>query len=175
MRWNKPIYFLFIMTLCYSAHAFWEVAQAQSSSAFDNEGAPINITSDRLIVKEKQDIAIFEGHVVATQEGSTLKSDKLEVQYGTRIDPETGKEERAAKILIATGSVTLILPDQHITGDRARYDLGPELMVIEGNVVVEREAFTLTGYQLVADMRTNLTRVFSKDGKPVNVNLNGNP
>ena len=143
----------------------------EAASAFSNNGSPIDIVSDSLTISDNQQQAIFKGRVVAKQDGSTLMSQILEVYYADRKNPETGTTEQAVKTIIAKDKVILITKDQKVSSNYARYDLATEIIVMRGDVVVQKPDSTLTGDEFVSDLRTGISRVFSKKGKRVGVEL----
>ncbi len=107
----------------------------------EKKGPPLDITSDEVKyskVKEKE-VVIFTGHVVATQETTTLKSDQL------KLFPEENKVVAQGQAWMRDEKEKMIL-----TGDRIEYYHDRRYGVVTGKpkLVSEKENFTLTGKKM---------------------------
>lgn len=114
---------------------------ALSSWGAEKKGPPLDITSDEVEyskVKEKE-VVIFTGHVVATQETTTLKSDQL------KLFPEENKA-------VATGHAWMRDEKQKmvLTGERIEYyhDKRYGMATEKPKLVGEKENFTLTSKKM---------------------------
>lgn len=144
--------------------------------SFDNK-KPINVEADQLEVLDRESKAIFTGRVVATQGETTLKADKLIVEYkqgAVGLDretaaapkPETDKPAAAAptdrqiRRLEALGSVVYISQDQRATGDKGIYDAAQNTIIMTGSSVsLTQGANIVTGQRLVINTLTNQARI----------------
>src|SRR5690606_15691690 len=92
------------------------VAGAQESVSALKEHdtrSPIDISADRLEVRSKDDLAVFEGRVEAVQKDLTLKADRITLYYdktaGGAGAPGSAESPPISRIG-AAGKVTLISP-----------------------------------------------------------------
>lgn len=142
--------------------------------SFDNK-KPINVEADQLEVLDRESKAIFTGRVVATQGETTLKADKLIVEYkqgavgldketAAAAKPETDKPaaptDRQIRRLEALGSVVYISQDQRATGDKGIYDAAQNTIIMTGSSVsLTQGANIVTGQHLVINTLTNQARI----------------
>ncbi len=75
---------------------------------------PINITSDRLELDNKEKKIIFIGNVIAKQEDMTIYSDKLIATYS--------EDKKEIKKVIAIGNVKITKGDNIATCEKAVFD-----------------------------------------------------
>ncbi|WP_394888846.1 LptA/OstA family protein [Mesorhizobium sp. AaZ16] len=120
---------------------------------------PIQIESDKLEVRESENIAIFSGNVSVTQGPTLLKSGKMTVYYA--------KDGGSA----ATGSANIdrlevedkvyVKSDKQVaTGDRGTFDMKTEVLVLSGKEVVLSEGpNVLVGCKLTVQMKTGEAQV----------------
>lgn len=113
---------------------------------------PVQIESDKLEVREKDNIAIFTGNVAVVQDKSLLKAGRLVVHYaddGGSATTGTAKIER----LEATGKVYLKSENQIGTGDAATFNMKSNILVLTGKQVVLTEGENIaTGCKLTVQM-----------------------
>jgi lipopolysaccharide export system protein LptA len=113
---------------------------------------PVQIESDKLEVREKDNIAIFTGNVAVVQDKSLLKAGKLVVYYasdGGSATTGTAKIER----LEATEKVYLKSETQVGTGDAATFNMKTQVLVLTGKQVVLTEGENIaTGCKLTVQM-----------------------
>jgi lipopolysaccharide export system protein LptA len=138
-------------------------------SGFVFSNAPLNISSDTLVLSHRENSALFSGNVVAIQEDTTLKADELILYF----DSETGPDERSPlgnlKNVLAKGGVIIETPDYTAWADNARYDADRQQLVLTGEKVsLKRGENTVTGTKITVDTPTGTTRV---DGGPVKVDF----
>lgn len=145
-------------------------AQGQSDSAGApgtisgiqiNNDEPILIESDRLEVREAENIAIFSGNVSVVQGKTLLKSKKLRVFYA---DDGGSAATGSANIerLEAVGRVYVKSETQVATGDRGTYNMKSEVMVLSGkNVVLTEGENSAVGCKLTIHTKTGLAHLES--------------
>lgn len=124
---------------------------------------PIQIESDKLEVREAENIAIFTGNVSVTQGATLLKSGKMTVYYA-----EDGGSAATGSANIdrleVDGKVYVKSNTQVATGDRGTFDMKTEVLVLSGKEVVLSEGpNVLVGCKLTVQMKTGEARV---DGCP---------
>lgn len=115
---------------------------------------PITIESDRLEVRENENVAIFTGNVTVAQEDTLLKAGKMTVHYanaGRQAVPGSGNIERMS----VEGKVYIRSREQVATGDRGTFDMGSQVLVLTGNEVMLTEGPNIiVGCRLTVQMRT---------------------
>lgn len=107
-------------------------AYAQVSSLKDHEVEnPVDISADRLEVKQKENIALFTGNVVVSQSDMSLVSDRITVFYlGDRAENSSSSISR----LDASGNVVMTSPTETIKSTWGVYDFAEKIITLGGNV-----------------------------------------
>ncbi len=107
-------------------------AQAQVSALRDHEVQnPVDISADRLEVKQKENIALFTGNVVVTQSDMSLVSDRITVFYqGDRDKDNSSSISR----LDASGNVIMTSPTETIKSTWGVYDFTEKIITLGGDV-----------------------------------------
>lgn len=115
---------------------------------------PIEIESDRLEVRENDNIAIFTGNVSVVQGETLLKSGKMVVHYapggggGAMGSSEIERIEVEEKVYVESEG-------QVATGDQGTFNMRTEIMELSGRQVVLTEGDTVVvGCKLVVHMAT---------------------
>jgi lipopolysaccharide export system protein LptA len=126
---------------------------------------PVDITADSLEVLQKEQIAIFSGHVEAVQGTVTLRADTMRVHYrgegGGATAPDTatpGGMGRMSKIEVI-GNVLMRTPEETVKGDRGLYDVPRQLVTVEGSVLLTRGKNVIGGSRLDYDMSSGKSRM----------------
>jgi lipopolysaccharide export system protein LptA len=113
---------------------------------------PVQIESDKLEVRENENIAIFTGNVAVAQDKTLLKAGKLVVYYaddGGSATTGTARIER----LEATEKVYMKSENQVGTGDAATFNMKSQVLVMTGKQVVLTEGENIaTGCKLTVQM-----------------------
>ncbi|MEQ1768486.1 MAG: LptA/OstA family protein [Devosia sp.] len=120
------------------------------------QAAPVEITADNFAVEQSAKKATFTGNVVVRREGMTLWAGKVTVDYGSG-----GLSNIVG--LIASGGVRLKTPEQTASGDRAEFNPRTQVLKISGNVTITNASGTMSGPQLVLDLKNGST-TFSGGG-----------
>lgn len=141
------------------------VAGAQESVSALKEHdtrSPIDISADRLEVRSKDDLAVFEGRVEAVQKDLTLKADRITVYYdktaggaGSPGSPESPPISR----IDAAGKVTLISPSETVAANWGVYDMIERIVTLGGAVVLNRGDVVVRGDRLQVNLDTGVTRL----------------
>jgi len=113
------------------------------ASALDDkkEKQPIVITSQSLTADNKENIAIFEGSVVAKSEDLTIYSDKMTVYS----DPDGS----SIKKLHATGNVKVLKNETTLFADDAMYFNDEEKIIFSGNPKAVQKGNVITGSEII--------------------------
>jgi lipopolysaccharide export system protein LptA len=116
---------------------------------------PIQIESDRLEVREKENLAIFSGNVAVVQGTTLLKAGKLTVYYVPGTGSTTGGDAAIDRLEVEN-TVYVKSDDQIATGDRGTFDMKTNMLVLTGDkVVLTQGKSVLVGCKLTVNMKTN--------------------
>lgn len=92
---------------------------------------PVDISADRLEVKQQENIALFTGNVVVSQSDMSLVSDRITVFYqGDRQENSTSSISR----LDASGNVVMTSPTETIRSTWGVYDFAEKIITLGGEV-----------------------------------------
>lgn len=149
------------------AMAAWLASVPVAASAQDAKPAPakgggdepIEISSDRLVLEQNQQLATFTGNVDAVQGDTTLRSDKLRVFYTSDEERQASGSQQSVKRLEADGNVIITQPGETAEGDSGVYDLVGGKMVLIGNVVLTQGKSVVKGDRLDVDRNTGVSVV----------------
>lgn len=123
-KFISSIFLLFALTITSA------IAQVSSLKDHDVEN-PVDISADRLEVKQKENIALFTGNVVVTQSDMSLVSDRITVFYqGDREENNTSSISR----LDASGNVVMTSPTETIRSTWGVYDFAERIITLGGEV-----------------------------------------
>ncbi len=135
--------------------------EAQGAPANFNANEPINFSADRLEVAEEEHIATFTGNVRAVQSDFSLAADSVKVYY------RSGSEGEGASAVGAGGSVSRIDINGNVRiesqgdlarGDWAIYDVDRSIVIMGGQVTLQRGDTIIRGSRLELDLNTGRTR-----------------
>ncbi len=118
---------------------------------------PIEITADTLEVRQDLNVAVFRGHVEATQGDLDLRADQLTVHY--RAD-ETGKNTIA--LIEAEGNVFLNSPNEQAQGDKGIYDVDAQRLELIGSAMLRRNENQIEGDHLTLNLATGESKMESR-------------
>ena len=113
--------------------------------------------------------AVFSGHVVAVQGGTTLRSDKMTVFYHTsnaKAAPAKGaaSPQGALSRIEVDGSVEIITPTESATGDKGSYNVDQAMVTLFGHVILHKEKNLLKGERLEYNMATGRSLLTASGG-----------
>lgn len=151
--------------LCAALWALWALAAALAGTGAGyaarghDTSQPVEIDADALEIQQERKIAVFTGNVAARQGELVLRSDSLEVDYGS--NKGARKAGRAPEIsrLRAKGKVHLVSPAESARGDWAVYDVPGRVITMGGDVVLTRGENVLQGRRLVFNLATGKSRI----------------
>jgi lipopolysaccharide export system protein LptA len=106
-----------------------------------NRDAPVEVLADHLENLQRENLNIFTGNVVASQNNSTMYADRMEVY----LDAKGDRVVRG----VATGNVRIITRDCRMgTAKRAEYYDDEQRVVLIGSARVWREDNVVTGERI---------------------------
>jgi len=126
------------------------------------------ITSDKLVIDQEKKTADFQGHVIAIQENTTIKSDRMIAYYSNQQSNNIDK-------ISAIGNVVIIDGLQTATGDFGEYNIIDEIMELRGSVVLTKNNDVLKGDKIIYNMKTGHSTIFSDNDKKTRVKAIFNP
>jgi len=130
---------------------------------------PIQIESDKLEVRQAENVAIFTGNVTVVQGPTLMKAGKMMVYYIK--DPNAAAKGTEAAGAAMTGSanidhlvvenkVYIKSNDQIATGDTGKFDMKTQVLVLSGKeVVLSQGDNVLKGCKLTVQMKSGLGNV----------------
>ncbi|MFC3053750.1 LptA/OstA family protein [Kordiimonas pumila] len=157
MRFNGTYKTLFV---CAALFATSTALRAQSVLKSHDTYQPIDISADRLEMKQKQGRAIFRGAVTVTQGEMTFSSETLTVFYASNTESEKPSISR----LDAEGTVTLVSKTESLSGDWGVYDVDERLITIGGNVTFRQGESILKGKRLEFDLVSGIAKLDGQSG-----------
>ncbi|WP_262692332.1 lipopolysaccharide transport periplasmic protein LptA [Kordiimonas aestuarii] len=142
------------------ATTLWGISGVSAQSVLKNHDTyqPIDISAERLEMKQKEGRAIFKGAVVVKQGDMTLNANTLTVFY----QAENGVENPSISRLDAEGNVKLSSASETLTGEWGVYDVDRRLITLGGDVTFQQGDSMLKGDRLEFDLVSGLAKL---DGK----------
>ena len=135
-------------------------ALTESLGSFNHKSSePINIVSDVLEVREKEQTALFTGDVRAAQDQVKLRSKTLLVLFESKSKKKSFGSDSSVKRMEAKGAVSITTgPKQTTTSDWAIFDMAGQTITVGGNVVLSQGENVIKGDKLVIDLETGRSR-----------------
>ncbi len=162
MTHTGTLYKAFVILLAVSALPLCTHSTFAQSILKDHDTyQPIDISADRLEMKQKQGRAVFRGSVQVTQGIMLLSSDTLTVFYSAA----KGDEKPGISRLDAEGGVTLVSDTETLSGDWGVYDVDERLITIGGNVSFMQGENTLMGRRLEFDLVSGIAKLDGQAGQ----------
>ena len=123
-----------------------------------NSDAPVNFSADHGELQGKANRAILAGNVVISQADMTLRAGRTTMAFST--------EGGGFKIhrVDAVGGVNITRGNQAASGDVAIYDFDKRLIVLAGNVTLNRGSDRLSGGRLTIDLNSGLSTLDGRIG-----------
>ncbi len=188
MRSSSSMRFIAAAAMFLTCGAGLALAQAESPTSMSNlklsNDKPIQIESDKLEVRQNENLAIFSGNVSVVQGPTLMKAGIMKVYYTKQAKDTEGKGAAAkdaapaaanaatgAAAMPGSGDIDHIEVDgkvyiksntQVATGDRGTFDMKSQVMVLSGDkVVLSDGANVLVGCKLTVHTQTGLAQVDS--------------
>lgn len=173
------IFFILFSLLAFSSQCF--AADALLGGKLKSH-SPIAINSDELEVVQEEHKAIFTGNVVAVQDDTHLKSEKMTVYYKSDAELPAGKtpekkvektpaknsplspEKNSIEKIVVEKDVFMTTPDETASGDNGIYDVEHHKIYLNDNVVLTKDKNVIKGDRLVHDLDTGVSTM--NEGKP---------
>jgi lipopolysaccharide export system protein LptA len=142
---------------------------------------PIQIESDKLEVRQADNVAVFTGNVSVVQGPTMMKAGKMLVYYVK--DPNAAAKGTDAAGAAMTGSANIdhleisdkvyIKSDAQVaTGDQGSFDMKSQVLVLSGKkVVLSQNDNVLVGCKLTVQMKTGLAQVDPCSGQRVQMSI----
>jgi lipopolysaccharide export system protein LptA len=121
-----------------------QVAQVAFGAVQQNQGLPVEVTSENLSVDQNTGIAIFTDNVIIVQGEMRLSADKVTVFY----DADAKGIER----IEAEGNVILISGEDAAESERAEYNVDDGTIEMFDNVLVAQGPSALTADRMTVQM-----------------------
>lgn len=151
---GKPLFGAMMLGLLIPFAAMAQDAGSRLTGLKLSGDKPIQIESDRLEVREADNIAIFSGNVSVVQGTTMLKSGRMTVHY-TADGGSAATGSSDIERLEVAGSVYVKSENQVATGDRGSFDMRTEVLTLSGKEVVLSEGQNIiVGCLLTVQMRT---------------------
>lgn len=135
-------------------------AHAAGGISNHNSNAPVNYEADRIDLDDKANRVVLTGHVVITQAELRMTAARTIVDY-------TNNGSLKISLINSTGGVVVTRENEKAVGDVASYDFNRNVIVMAGNVTVNRGSDVSRGSRLVVDLKTGLSNfVGASGGRP---------
>jgi len=124
------------------------------SGAFEgmqDSDQPIQITSNKLEVKDKQGTAVFSGNVEVVQGATILNAKRMKVSYSRGSKTPDGN----LKYIEATGKITVRSGNQRVSADRGEFNMVRQTVKLTGNVMITQGNNVVRGCVLEVNLKTS--------------------
>lgn len=148
------------IAVCGGAASGGQAAWAQQVSALKRHdtNATIDVNADRIEVRDRENLALFQGNVKVDQADMSLEANTVRVYY------ERGQADALTILRIdANGNVRLTSPSERATGNYGIYDVRQRQITLVGNVRLVKGESTLNGDRLQVNLDSGIMRL---DGAP---------
>ncbi len=108
---------------------------------------PINITSDKMEILDKEGTVHFIGNVKAVRGDLVINADDVTVYYSSQ--KVAGKTKKVMKKIVAKGHVKVTKEDKVAIGDKAVYDRPREIITLSGNAQVWQGKNRVSGAEIL--------------------------
>ena len=135
------------------------ISTAQQTNMSDTDriaGKPLQVTSDKMVAHQSEDMVEFIGNVEAVQEDSTLLADSVKI-YFYPSDQKTQDSQDRVKKIVAAQNVEYTAGERKAFADMAVYTTEDQILVLTG-----KSARLLTGSSWVSGQKITL---FRKDNR----------
>ena len=140
-------------TLMADSNSQQRVSTALTSTDKSGKSTPVHITSDRLIYRDSERVANYQGGVVARGPDLNVTSSQMDVFFAPAKSTEgqtaSGTPAKLEKI-IASGTVIVTEPTRRATGDKLTYTSADDKFVLTGGPpsIFDAERGKVTGVSL---------------------------
>lgn len=151
------------------------LAESPQKIGIDRE-SPIEIVSDRLDAYNDKRIVVFSGNAVATQDGLTIRSDRLTLHYKDQQKPasrSSGESGAAGNLerVEAKGHVIITQGERVVTGDEAVFEQDSQKITMTGSATMSEGANIIRGDRIIVFLNENRGVVESAENKRVSATI----
>ena len=133
------------------------------------EPIPVDVIANSMEWDDEKRIAYAKGNAEATQGGKKLSADELIVYLNE------DKANNEVTIIEALGNVVFINNTEIASGEKAKYDLIENNIIIQNNVILKKNENIMAGEFLEMDLNTGVSKIKSdKENKRVRVRFSTN-
>lgn len=162
-RWGLFLFLLVMMG------TIVEGAELSRHLLADGEENAISISSERMVLKNKDNVILFEGNVVVESNSMVLRADKVEIKFalpGQREGlVENIDQKRKISTIVASGNVELTEGERIVHSDRLVYYREDERMVFTGSPSVREGKDEIRGKKITVYIQED--RVMVEGGEAV--------
>ena len=123
------------------------------NNSYSQTTQSIEIIADEMEWNKQKNEAIALGNAKATKGNTVIIANKI---IATLTD--TSKDQQIIK-LVATGKVKFTRMEEIATGKKAIYDLEKDIIVIKGNVSLQKDKNIMVGESLIINISTGLSKL----------------
>ena len=139
---------MFAASFALGAQAAPAPAPARPNLGIDSS-QPIAVNADSFLADLNGETGTYTGNVIVTQGAVKLHADEV------KVSAPGGRASR----MEAQGHVVLDSPSGHAVGDSGVYEVAQQLLRLNGNVVLTKEANVMRGSALEVSMATGIARL----------------
>jgi len=143
-----------MLACCVALFAGAPRAMADSISALKNHDTkqPVDIDAQRIEVRDKQNMALFQGEVKVRQGDMQLDAARVRVFY------DRGKGDRLNLLRVdAEGGVQLTSPSERVSAAYGIYDVEERQLTMLGNVSLIKGESRVSGQRLELNLESGVT------------------
>ena len=141
---------------------------AFSQDTGETQNKKIDISADSLVVDNTKKYAEFSGNVKATQENTTIKSDRLVIYYREKSDKGDAAGENMIEKVVAEGNVVITFDGNVAETPKAEYTTADKLLVLSGpGSKIKGEKGLLSGSKITINRENGHTKVEGPVGATV--------
>ncbi|MCH8684055.1 LptA/OstA family protein [Pedomonas mirosovicensis] len=129
-------------------------AQDISALRRHDTDATIDVDADRFEVRDRENIAVFQGNVKVNQANLTLEANTVRVYYD-----RAQNNDLAILRIDANGNVQLTSPSERALGNYGIYDVKQRQITLVGNVRLIKGESTLNGDRLQVNLDSGVIRL----------------
>lgn len=164
-RCHTLMNFVILILLCHLNFVIaFLIVQDKAFASVENG---ISITSQKMTVRNQENLMIFEGKVTVTKEDLTINADQLKVYFVSspqgilssdgesknKKDSNNDKNEKNAQVrevssMEATGNVTLRQGDKRGKADKATYYKKDDMIILMGNAEIWEKDYNVKGKRM---------------------------
>ena len=133
---------------------FFTISFIKLSNSEDS--IPVDVVADSMQWNDKERIAYAKGNAEADQGERKLSADELIVHLNKN------NNNNEVVMIEAQGNVIFITKTEIGSGEKAKYDLIKNNIIIEDNVKLKKEGNVMVGQYLEMDLSTGVSKIKSK-------------